>query len=171
MKKTIGKTELTTPSERELALRREFDAPRRLVWDCYSKPELVKRWLGQMPRWSWKTCEMDFRVGGSYRWAWKNEDGGEMGMGGVYKEIAKPVKIVQTEKFDQAWYPGEALETVTFEERGGKTIVNTTVLYESKEALEAVLKSPAADGMESSNQHLEKVLASLQAGGVETGAR
>src|ERR1700740_2690854 len=92
---------LTTPTEREIAMTRVFDAPRRLVFDAMTRPELVKRWLLGPPGWSMPVCEIDLRVGGTYRYVWRGADGTEMGMRGVYREIAPPERLVATESFDE----------------------------------------------------------------------
>src|SRR6266508_1205650 len=113
---------VTTPTDREIMMTRFFDAPRRLVFDAFTKPDLVKQWLLGPDGWSMPVCEIDLRVGGKYRYVWRRDkDGTEMGMGGVYREIVAPERIVNTERFDQAWYPGEALGTLVLVEQGGKT--------------------------------------------------
>ena len=82
---------ITTSGDRELVMTRVFDAPCRLVFDAHTKPELVQRWLLGPPGWSMPVCEMDVRVGGTYRWVWRNDsDGTEMGMGGTYREVRAP---------------------------------------------------------------------------------
>jgi uncharacterized protein YndB with AHSA1/START domain len=87
-----------------------------------------------------------------------------MGMGGEFREIVPPQRIVSTEKFDESWYPGEgALSTVELVEEGGRTTLTQTVLYESREAREAVLKSPMESGVAVSFDRLAEVLASLPA--------
>src|SRR5678816_4821424 len=96
--------QITTRGDRELVMARVFDAPRHLVFEACSKPELVRRWLLGPDGWSMPVCEIDLRVGGSYRYVWRHSDGREMGMGGVYREIIVPERIVATEKFDEAWY-------------------------------------------------------------------
>ena len=70
-------------------------------------------------------CEIDLKVGGKYRYVWRNEDGREMAMGGPYREIVRPDRIVNTERFDEAWYPGEALITTTLIEKDGNTTLRT----------------------------------------------
>ena len=87
-----------------------------------------------------------------------------MGMGGVYREIVAPERIVATEKFDQAWYSGEAVGTARLVEQGGKTTLTQTMLYESKETRDAVLKSPMESGVAASYDRLADVLASMPAG-------
>lgn len=158
-----GSLQVTTPSEREIRFERSFSAPPQLVYDAYTRPELVKRWLGAMPGWSWSVCEMDVRVGGHYRWVWKGPDGSEMGMGGTYREVVPGERLVNTEKFDQSWYEGEAVATVVFSGHAGKTTVTTTILYVSKEVRDGVLQSPAAGGLEMGYQVLDALLASESA--------
>jgi uncharacterized protein YndB with AHSA1/START domain len=162
-KKDTGKLQITTPSEREIAMIRTFNAPRGLVWDAFTKPELVRQWLGVFGNWSFAVCEIDLKVGGKYRYVWRGANGNEMGMGGVYREIASLDRIVATEKFDDAWYAGDAVDTTVFVEQGGKTTVTTTVRYSSKEVRDAVLKSPMETGVAKSYDKLAEVLASTSA--------
>src|SRR5262245_19787454 len=103
---TKGGLTITTPTDREILMTREFAAPRELVFDAFTKPELIRRWLGGLPGWSMVVCDVDLRPGGTYRWVWRRDGGGpesEMGMVGTYVEVVRPERIVSTEKFDQAW--------------------------------------------------------------------
>ena len=161
--KDVGKLQVSTPSDRELAMTRLFDAPRSMVFDAWTKPELLRRWLGVFGSWTFAVCEVDLRVGGKYRFVWRGKDGNEMAMGGVYREIVRPERIVCTEKFDDPWYEGDAIDTTTFVERGGKTTMTTTVLYASKEIRDAVLKSPMESGVAKSYDKLAEVLAAIPA--------
>lgn len=156
-----GTLQITTPSEREIAMSRVFDAPRTLVFDAWTKPELLERWLGVRGGWSMVVCEVDLRVGGAYRFVWRGPDGAEMGMGGVYREIVAPERLVATESFDDPWYSGEALDTTVLVEEGGKTTVTTTVLYESEEIRDAVLESGMARGVAESYDMLAEYLESV----------
>jgi uncharacterized protein YndB with AHSA1/START domain len=158
-----GSLKVTTPTDREIAMTRVFDAPRHLVFEAYTKPELLQRWLGLHAGWSWAVCEVDLRVGGAYRYVWRGPDGVEMGMGGVFREIKEPERIVATESFDQSWYPGDAESTVLFVEQGGKTTLTLTVRYESREARDAVLKSPMEQGVAVGFDKLAELLASVLA--------
>ena len=88
--RNTGALQITTLGDREIVMTRSFNAPRRLVWDAYTKPELVRQWLGVSGGWTFAVCEMDLRVGGKYRWVWQSPDGYRMGMGGEYREIEKP---------------------------------------------------------------------------------
>lgn len=152
--------EVTTPSDREIRIARAFDAPRALVFDAYTKPELVSRWLLGPPGWTMPVCEIDLKAGGRYRWVWRHEDGREMGAGGVYREVVPPERIVHTELFDADWTGGEALVTTEFTERGGQTTVTVTVLYSSKTARDGAIKTGMTDGMEAGHRRLDEILAS-----------
>jgi uncharacterized protein YndB with AHSA1/START domain len=163
--RNTGTLKLTTPTEREIAMSRVFDAPRKLVFDALTKPELVKRWLLGPDGWSMPVCEIDLRVGGSFRYVWRHANGNEMGMRGVYREIVVPERLVATEEFDEPWYPGEAVGTVVLVEQGGKTTITQTVLYESREARDAVLKSGMEQGVARSYDRLAELVASTLAQG------
>src|SRR5436853_1692985 len=166
--KDPGTLKLTTGGDREIVMTRVFDAPRTLVFDAFTKPQLVKQWLLGPPGWSMPVCEIDLRVGGAYRYVWRREsDGTAMGMGGVYREIAAPQRLVATERFDEAWYPGEAVGTLVLSELAGKTTITQTVLYQSWEARDAVLKSGMERGVATSYDRLAELLASLRATGKE----
>ena len=162
--KDSGALKITTRGDREIVMTRILNAPRSLVFDAFTKPELVRRWLLGPDGWTMPVCDIDLRVGGSYRYVWRHASGNEMGMGGVYREIVPPERIVSTEKFDQAWYPGEAVGTLTLLENGGKTTVTQVVQYQSAEARDAVLKSPMESGVEAGYQRLEELLAILAGG-------
>jgi uncharacterized protein YndB with AHSA1/START domain len=160
--KNSGTFNITAGGDREIMVTRVFDAPRRLVFDAYTKPELVKTWLLGPDGWSMPVCEIDLRAGGKYRYVWKNNsDGREMGMGGIYREVVPGERIVITEVFDEAWYPGEAVDTIVLLERDGKTTLTQTILYNSRETRDAVLKSPMQTGMAASYDKLEKFLPTL----------
>lgn len=158
--KTAETLTVTTPSDREIVMTRVFDAPRRLVFDAHTKPELVQRWLLGPPGWSMPVCEIDLRVGGKYRYVWRRDtDGTRMGMGGVYREIVAPERIVNTERFDEPWYPGEGLGTLVLTERQGKTTLTNTMRYESRAARDGVLKSGMEKGVAVSYDRLAELLA------------
>lgn len=157
----LGSLTVTTPTDREIAMTRLFDAPRSLVFEAFIRPELIRRWLLGPPGWTMVVCEFDARPGGLYRYVWHKDDGTVMGMGGVVQEVVPPERLVATEKFDHAWYPGEAIDTTTFVEDGPTTIVSITVLYESKETRDAVLKTPMAEGMVAGYDRLAELLTTL----------
>jgi uncharacterized protein YndB with AHSA1/START domain len=161
---TTNKLSITTPSDREIAMSREFDAPRALVFQAWTTPELLARWLGVHRSWKMVTCKIDLRPGGSYHWAWRDSEGREMGMRGEYREVVVPERIVSTEVFDDPWYTGSAVGTVQFVEHAGRTTVTQTVLYESKDARDQVLKSPMEDGIVVGYAALDEVLSQLKRG-------
>jgi uncharacterized protein YndB with AHSA1/START domain len=156
-----GNLKLVTRGDREIVLTRVFDAPRQLVWDAMTKPELLKRWLTGPPGWSFEVCDVDLSVGGAYRYVWRGPDGVEMGMGGVHREVVRPERIVCTQLFDQDWTGGEAVGTLVLTEKDGRTTMTNTIQYASKEAREAVLKTPMEHGMALSYDHLEALLTSM----------
>jgi uncharacterized protein YndB with AHSA1/START domain len=155
---------ISASGDRELEIERDFNAPRELVFDAFTKPELVRRWLLGPDGWTMPVCEIDLRVGGAYRYVWRNQSiSKDMGMGGVFRAVICPERLVATEKFDDAWYAGEAVDTTVFEARGAATKVKLTVLYESKEARDTATRSGMEVGMKAGYDRLEGVLASLAA--------
>jgi uncharacterized protein YndB with AHSA1/START domain len=153
-----SKLQVTANGDRELVMTRSFAAPRELVFQAYTRPELVRRWLGAMGGWTMEVCEIDLRPGGLYRYLWRGPAGETMGMRGEYREVVEPERIVNTERFDESWYPGGAVGTAVFEQRGESTLLTTTVLYDTKEARDGVLASPMESGVEASYAALETVL-------------
>jgi uncharacterized protein YndB with AHSA1/START domain len=153
---------MSTPNDREIQVTRVFDAPRDLVFEAFTKPELVKRWLLGPPGWSMPVCGIDLRVGGAYRYLWHNDnDGREMGMDGTFREIVSPKLLVATER--PSWYASEALDTTTFVEEGDGTRMTITVLYQSTEVRDAALRSGMDRGMAMSYDRLEEVISSILA--------
>jgi len=145
--------------EREVVMSRRFDAPRPLVFDAHTKPELLKRWFHGPDGWRLEVCEVDLRVGGKVRFVWAGPDGPAMGLSGVHKEIEIPSRIVRTEKFDQDWTGGETLGTTVFDERDGGTEVTVTVEYASKEGRDGALASNMAEGVSAAFDRLERQIA------------
>jgi uncharacterized protein YndB with AHSA1/START domain len=155
--------EVTTPSDREIALIRVFNAPRKLVFDCFTKCELLQRW-GLGPRaWTLTECDVDLRVGGAWRFVTTKNTGEKMIMCGEFREIVVPERIVQTERFEQPWYPGEGLNTTIFIESAGKTTMTITCLYDSKEVRDIVLKSGMEGGASTSYDRLAELLPTFAA--------
>lgn len=157
-----GKLEITTPSDREMVMTRAFNAPRTLVFECYTKPELLKRWMTGPEGWSFVVCEVDLKVGGKFRFVWRNVRGTDMGMGGVYREIAVPERLVNTELFDEDWTGGETLTTLILTEQSGKTFLKSTTIYSSKEARDGALGTNMEQGMNASFDKLEILLENLE---------
>ena len=161
MSTTIEKHRLgvSTPSEREIVLKRTFDAPRDLVWQAVTKPEHVAKWYG-CDESTVAVCEIDLRVGGAWRYVIRMAQGEEFGFHGVYNEIIEPKKIVSTEVFEPM--PDfESLNTMVLEEREGRTTLTTTVLHGSPEARDGHLNSGMEVGAGQSFDRLEDLLQSL----------
>ena len=152
---------MTAQGDRELVMTRRFRAPRQLVFDAWTKPEHLKRWLGVQGGWIMSLCEIDLRVGGGYRYLWRNEDGKEMGARGAYREVISPARIVCTETFDDPWYEGEALLTNALEEVDGVTTCTLTIRYGSTETRDSVLASPMESGLSEGFAKLDELLAVL----------
>jgi uncharacterized protein YndB with AHSA1/START domain len=159
-----GNVTVEARGEREIVITRSFEAPRRLVFDALTRPELLKRWLGVFGGWSMTECEVDLRVGGRYRYFWQGPDGASMGMSGTFREIQPPERIVNTEKFDQPWYPGEAVGTAVLTEQAGRTTLTTTVLYDSREIRDGALKSGMEHGIAAGYATLDEIFASQTVG-------
>jgi uncharacterized protein YndB with AHSA1/START domain len=152
---------VSMPSEREALITRELDAPRHLVYDAWTKPELLKRWLYGPEKWTLAVCDMDVRPGGKIRWVWRDPDGKDMGLRGVYREVVPNERLVHTELFDEDWTGGETLVTITFPEKDGKTTCAMTVRYSSTEARDAALKTGMTEGMEWGFARLDKIFAEM----------
>lgn len=150
-----GTLKVTLPSDREIALTRVFRAPRQLVYDAFSKPEILKRWFG--PRgWSLVTCDIDLRVGGGFRFVLRGPDGRDMGMRGTYRELQPPERSVHMESFDD--FPGESQVTAVFTEHDGETTLVATIEYPSKEVRDAVIQSGMEHGAAESYDKLSELL-------------
>jgi uncharacterized protein YndB with AHSA1/START domain len=161
----LEKAQVATPTDREVVVTRAFDAPRSLVFEAYTDPQLMRRWLVGYSGWSMPVCEMDVRPGGKFRWRWRSdEDGKEFGFHGEFREVSAPSKLVHTETFDPGDLGGTmgdepALITVTFTERDGTTIVKTVMDFGSRESRDAAMATGMTEGMEVNYQLLDAVLA------------
>lgn len=152
------KLKVTAVGDREIHVLREFNAPQDLVFRALTTPEMLKDWFGGPDGWELVVCEMDARAGGLYRYVWKNAKGGEMGVGGEFREFIAPRKYVATERFDQSWYPGEALTTLELTSKTNSTLLTLRIQYESSEARDMVLRSPMKEGMAIGYDRLERSL-------------
>lgn len=152
---------IETENDLEVVLVREFDAPRELLYRCHTEADLVRKWMLGPPGWTMPVCELDATIGGKYRYVWRNEGGAEMGMGGVFKELERPERMVNTQLFDQDWTGGETIGTLIFTEANGRTRMHQTVLYSSREARDGALQTGMTDGMQASYQRLDTLLQSL----------
>jgi uncharacterized protein YndB with AHSA1/START domain len=154
---------LTTPSDREIVLTRTFDAPRALVWQAATDPKHVPHWWG--PRgFTLPVCEIDLRVGGSWRYVNRDCDGKDHPFKGIYLEIVPPLRIVQTETYDvEPWKNGEAMVTMTLAERDGRTTLTAHALHPSQEARDAYLNAGMEKGAGETYDRLEEHLATMAA--------
>ena len=167
--------EVSLPSDREVTVTRVFDAPRELIWDCHTKPELIKRWLLGPPGWSMPHCTVDLRVGGRYRYVWRNdESGAEFGSFGEHREIVPHERIVTTERMDgldgqpldyeNPVETGEpSINTLTLAESGGRTTLTIAMLFPSKEIRDMAVQSGMTDGMAMGYDRLDGLATELAA--------
>ncbi|HJQ76555.1 MAG TPA: SRPBCC family protein [Acidimicrobiia bacterium] len=158
--KTIDRTgtaKVTLPSDTEILITREFDAPAELVFDVWTRPEHVRNW------WGWESdpmtvCEVDLRVGGKWHYVSVNEELGEIDFYGEFKEIDRPRRLVSTEIF--APYPDSAtLNTLTLEERDGITIMRVLVQCETTETRDAIIASGMEGGLQHGLDRIDEILA------------
>jgi uncharacterized protein YndB with AHSA1/START domain len=156
-------TTLTTPSDREIVITRVVAAPRRLVFEAWTSPEHLPRWMLGPKGWTMPVCEVELRVGGAWHFVWRRSDGTEMAMRGVYQEIVPPERLVCTESWGGEW--PETLNTLVLSEEGGKTTITNRVLYPSREARDAALKTGMQEGMSESFDRLAEYLAQLHKNG------
>jgi uncharacterized protein YndB with AHSA1/START domain len=156
--------EATTPSDREVRVTRTFDAPRQLVWDAHTRPELVRRWQGY-GGWDMPVCDMDVRVGGKYKWQWRNlEDGNKFGFFGTFTEVNSPSKMVHEQFFD----PGDmdfampvgdpCIVSLDLSEQKGVTTLVCNMTFASKEARDEAISTGMTDGMEHSYTRLDDMV-------------
>jgi uncharacterized protein YndB with AHSA1/START domain len=154
-----GTLQVTTPSDREIVMTRTFAAPRRLVWEAWTSPEHLPRWMLGPEGWTMPVCELDLRPGGAWHFVWRRSDGTEMEMRGVYREVAAPERLVTTESWGGDW--PETLITLLLAERDGRTTITQTILYPSPEARDAALETGMAEGVSQSFDRLAGYLASI----------
>ncbi len=160
--RTMNKTVVERASDRELVITRTFNGPARIVFDAWTKPELLKRW------WAPKalgvtlfSCDSDARVGGAYRFVFGHDPAKPMAFTGTYKEFLPSSRLVFTQIFEPMREAGEGLITITFEEVGGKTLVVSRERFPSKEVLDGVLASGMEKGMRLTLDQLDELLPSL----------
>jgi uncharacterized protein YndB with AHSA1/START domain len=155
-----GTATVTLPTEEQILIRREFEAPNHLVYKAWTTPELVKRWWSGN-RGEMTIAEIDLRVGGAWRYVMVTDDGFEVAFHGQYREIVPNERIVSTEVYE-GMPEGEALNTVTFTETEGRTILTVLVQHSSKEARDAHIDSGMETGMQEGMDLLEQVAVSLR---------
>ncbi|MGH7500559.1 MAG: SRPBCC family protein [Longimicrobiales bacterium] len=154
-----GATTITMPSDVEIVMTRVFDAPRKLLWDAWTSPEHVPQWMLGPGGWTMPVCEIDLRAGGAWHFVWRQPDGTEMEMSGVYREVKPPERLVATENWGGDW--PETINTLTLTEEGGRTTVKQAILYPSKEARDAAKATGMEEGAQQSFDRLEKLLRAM----------
>ena len=156
---TTGAMRIETPSDREVVVTRVFRAPRQVVWEAWTTPRHLTRWMLGPEGWTMPVCEVDLRPGGAWRFVWRREDGSEMSITGVYQEVAPPQRLVSTESWGAEW--PETLTTLEFTEEGCRTTIRQHVLYPSKQARDAALQTGMKEGTAQSFQRLADYLRTL----------
>jgi uncharacterized protein YndB with AHSA1/START domain len=158
-----GTATVTLPTDEQILISREFDAPKHLVYKAYTTPELVKRWWNAK-RGEVTVAEIDLRVGGRWRSVMVTEDGTEVAFHGEYREIVPNERIVTTEVYEGVpdADADPAFNTVTFSEENGRTTVTVLVQTSSKETRDAIIDSGMEAGMQDAYDLLEEVAVSLR---------
>ena len=158
-----GSAVVTLPSDTEILISRQFDAPAELVFEAYTTPELVKRWWGFETS-EWLVCEIDLRVGGMWRYVTREEGGFEVAFHGEYRELEAPHRLVSTEVYEGAPVPDPdasgTLNIVTLDEADGVTTMTVLVQAPSQEVRDAILESGMEGGMQISYDRLEDLVRS-----------
>jgi uncharacterized protein YndB with AHSA1/START domain len=152
-------TTFATPSDREVVITRVVDAPRRLVFTAHTSPAHVPHWMLGPAGWTMPVCEIDLRPGGGWHFVWRKSDGSEMSMRGVYREVVPHERVVWTEAWGEEW--PETVNTLILTEQAGKTTISQRVLYPSKAARDAALRTGMQDGAAESYDRLADYLATL----------
>lgn len=164
-----GDLRVAALGDRDIVVTRTFDAPRAVLFDAWTKPEMLKAWFGGPRDWTLETCEIDLGPGGAYRFVARRSDGKQMGWGGVYRDCMAPERIVFTELFDEPWYSGEALIMMVLTDQGRRTTLTSTMLYDTEDVRDSVLAGPMQQGIAENFLRLDEFLARLQAGDAEKG--
>ena len=154
---------VTLPTDRQILITREFDAPRELVWRAWTTPDLVRRWW-HANRGEMTVCEIDLRVGGKWRYVMVAEGFGEVGFHGEYREIEPFERLVSTEAYEGIPDADEhaAVDTLTLEERDGRTRMTILVEHPTKEGRDMHIESGMEDGLQDALDLLEGVAGSLR---------
>ena len=159
-----GRAVVTLPSDTEILITREFDAPKHLVYQAWTTPELVKRWWsGNMGETT--SAEIDLRVGGRWRYVMVTDDGFEVAFHGEYREIVPDERIVTTEVYEGAPDTGAGeppLNIITFSEAAGRTTLTLLAQMGTKELRDMVMNSGMEVGMQQAWDRLEQVAAGLR---------
>jgi uncharacterized protein YndB with AHSA1/START domain len=161
--RSSGRAELTLPTDEQILIKREFNAPKHLVYKAFTTPELVRRWW-HAKRGELTTCEIDLRVGGKWRYVMVTEDGIEVGFHGEYREIVPNERIVSTEAFEGIPNADEhaSVNTATFTEVDGRTTLAILVEHPNQEGRDAHINSGMEAGLQDALDLLDEVAVSLR---------
>lgn len=151
-----GMTSYDLPNDQEVLITRVVKGSRRLVFDMWTQPKHLTRWMLGPPGWTMPICEMDLRPGGAWRYVWRRGDGTEMEMTGNVREVTPPERLVTTERWGPEW--PETINKLELSESSGLTTIALTITYPSKEARDAALQTGMKEGMEQSFARLEEQL-------------
>jgi uncharacterized protein YndB with AHSA1/START domain len=154
-----GVTNYATQDDREFVITRVVDAPRRIVFEAWTKPEHVTKWLLGPEGWTMPVCEIDLRPGGTWHYVWRKANGTEMAMSGSVREVVPPERLVTTEKWGPEW--PETVNTVVLTEEDGQTTITLTITYPSEDARDAALATGMKGGMEESFARFDELLKTL----------
>ena len=154
-----GVTQYATPSDTQVRIIRVVDAPRGLVFETYTQPKHLKKWLLGPEGWTMTVCEFDTRPGGAWKYSWSKADGSQLTLIGTVLEFTPPQRMVTTETWGPAW--PETVNTAEFTESGGQTTITITITYPSKEARDAALKTGMKEGMDQGFARLDQLLATI----------
>jgi uncharacterized protein YndB with AHSA1/START domain len=150
---------IAMPSDLEVVMTRDIDAPRRLVWEAWTNPAHVPQWMLGPGDWTMPVCEIDLRPGGTWHFVWRKPNGKEMDMRGTYREVAPPERLVSTERWGPEW--PETINTLVLTERAGRTTISLTVLYPSKQARDEAMKTGMEEGATQSFERLARYVRTM----------
>ena len=151
--------EVTLPTDSQIQVVRDFAAPRTLVFRAFTRPEMIRRWLLGPPGWTMPVCEIDLKVGGKYRYRWKNDAGNqEFGFAGTFDAIDPEARLVTTERMEGAPADAKARIETSFTDLGQKTRVVYVMDFGTKAARDAAAATGMTDGMETSFKLLDNLL-------------
>lgn len=152
--------DVTLPSDTEILVKRQFRAPKALIFACHTRPEYVTRWMLGPPGWTMPVCEIDLRVGGRYKHTWRSDEtGAEFSATGTYDKIREPDELVTTERMEG--FDGKAVNIMTLEEKDGITTMTVRMVFDSKDARDGAVATGMADGMGMSYDALDAFMATL----------
>ena len=154
-----GVTTYATPTDTQVQVTRVVNAPRKTVFEVYTTPKHLQKWLLGPPGWTMPICEFDARPGGAWRYVYRKDNGEEMTLSGTVREFTPPERVVTTETWGPQW--PETLNTVVFTELAGQTTITVTVTYPSKEARDAALQTGMKEGMDQGFAKLDALLETL----------